>query len=238
MTLTTERQQFEQWWETAMHNGYPPRFGWEHWRDGDGYRDDDGEFQGLWQAWVAGREALANREAQPVALNGWRVTVTRTGDRQGVASISGPGVFRMEVPVEYSMLDFMEALTAPPAPQSTNAADWGINMQTGTPILVYKNCSVIESEQAHYVLSLINGAALAATTVHDGWIACSERMPEPNKYVQVSDGVWVGIGMYNDADHFEDDERWQDEHHEFIDLLHHPVTHWMPLPAAPEGGNG
>ena len=37
MTLTTERQQFEQWWETAMHNGYPPRFGWEHWRDGGGY---------------------------------------------------------------------------------------------------------------------------------------------------------------------------------------------------------
>lgn len=67
MTLTTERQQFEKWWETAMHNGYPPRFGWEHWRDGDGYRDDDGEFQGLWQAWQASRGFLANRETQPVA---------------------------------------------------------------------------------------------------------------------------------------------------------------------------
>ena len=65
--LTTERQQYEQWWETAMHNGYPPRFGWEHWRDGDGYRDDDGEFQGLWQAWQASRGFLANREEQPVA---------------------------------------------------------------------------------------------------------------------------------------------------------------------------
>jgi len=62
------------------------------------------------------RELLANREAQPVALNGWHVTVNRTGDRQGIASIGGPGVFCMEVPVEYSMLDFMEALTAPPAP--------------------------------------------------------------------------------------------------------------------------
>lgn len=66
MTLTTERQQFEQWWETTMHNGYPPRFSWEHWRDGDGYRDDDGEFQGLWQAWQASRGFLANREEQPV----------------------------------------------------------------------------------------------------------------------------------------------------------------------------
>ncbi|WP_072010255.1 hypothetical protein [Serratia marcescens] len=65
---------------------------------------------------IEAKEKLANREAQPVVLNGWRVTVNRTGDRHGIASISGPGVFCMEVPVEYSMLDFMEALTAPPAP--------------------------------------------------------------------------------------------------------------------------
>lgn len=58
---------------------------------------------------------------------------------------------------------------APPVPQSTNAADWGINMQTGTPILVYKNCSVIESEQAHYVLSLINGAATPAPAKAVAW---------------------------------------------------------------------
>ncbi len=56
MTLPAERQQFEQWWETTMHNGNPPRFGWEYWRDSDGYRDDDGEFQGLWQAWQDSRK--------------------------------------------------------------------------------------------------------------------------------------------------------------------------------------
>lgn len=57
--------------------------------------------------------------------------------------------------------EFRILCTVTPAPQPTNAADWGIDMQTGTPILVYKNCSVIESEQAHYVLSLINSAAPA-----------------------------------------------------------------------------
>lgn len=80
------------------------------------------------------------------------------------------------------------------------------------------------------------GYTLNSPETPDGWIACEDRMPEPNTYVQVSNGVWVGIGMYNDADHFEDDERWQDEHNEFIDLLHHPVTHWMPLPALPIQG--
>lgn len=68
----------------------------------------------------------------------------------------------------------------------------------------------------------------------DGWVACSERMPTPNQYVLVCNGVWVGMGMHNTSEHLEDDERWQDERHEFIDLLYHPVTHWQPLPAAPQ----
>ncbi|MGP2870091.1 DUF551 domain-containing protein [Serratia nevei] len=89
-------------------------------------------------------------------------------------------------------------------------------------------------DKAKAAITACRAAMLVAAP--DGWIACSERMPEPNKYVQVSNGAWVGIGMYNDADHFDDDERWQDEHQEFIDLLHHPVTHWMPLPTAPTKG--
>ncbi|HBC7417447.1 TPA: hypothetical protein KEY88_000084 [Serratia marcescens] len=91
--------------------------------------------------------------------------------------------------------EFRILYDAPPVPQSTNAADWGINMQTGTPILVYKNCSVIESEQAYFVRSLINSAATPATapavpgemtgdgilTMHDcgyieGWNACRAAM--------------------------------------------------------------
>lgn len=67
--------------------------------------------------------------------------------------------------IDKALPDGAKLYTAPPAPESTNAADWGINMQTGTPILTYKNCCVIESEQAHYVLSLINGAAMPAPAV-------------------------------------------------------------------------
>jgi hypothetical protein len=37
----------------------------------------------------------------------------------------------------------------------------------------------------------------------------------------VCNDVWVGMGMHNDSEHLEDDERWQDEHHRFIDILHH-----------------
>lgn len=71
-------------------------------------------------------------------------------------------------------------------------------------------------------------------TVPGKWILVSERMPESNKFVLVSNGVWVGQGLYDDSEHLESDEHWQDEHREFINVLHHPVTHWMPLPAAPQ----
>ncbi|MCY3528533.1 DUF551 domain-containing protein [Klebsiella variicola] len=63
-------------------------------------------------------------------------------------------------------------------------------------------------------------------------------MPESNKFVLVSNGVWVGQGLYDDSEHLESDEHWQDEHREFINVLHHPVTHWMPLPAGPQGVKG
>lgn len=69
--------------------------------------------------------------------------------------------------------------------------------------------------------------------VSDGWIKCSDRLPDPDIYVQASNGVWVGIGRYSDSEYLESDEHWQDEHGEFIDLIHFPVTHWMPLPNPP-----
>lgn len=58
MTDTTElaqREKFEAWWERTQHNGNPPRFGWECWREGEGYKvdDDESELDGMWEAWKA-----------------------------------------------------------------------------------------------------------------------------------------------------------------------------------------
>ncbi|MFK8477872.1 hypothetical protein [Enterobacter kobei] len=49
------REKFERWWEVNYHNGNPPRFGWEHWRDGDGYQidDDESELDCMWESWQA-----------------------------------------------------------------------------------------------------------------------------------------------------------------------------------------
>lgn len=53
------REQFEKWWQESQHNGNPPRFGWEHYRDGDTYSDE--EFQTLWETWQA---ALSSKQEE------------------------------------------------------------------------------------------------------------------------------------------------------------------------------
>lgn len=70
ITELEQREKFEAWWERTQHNGNPPRFGWECWRDGEGYKvdDDESELDGMWEAWKAAGaelvEALELKEEQ------------------------------------------------------------------------------------------------------------------------------------------------------------------------------
>ena len=74
ITELAQREKFEAWWERTQHNGNPPRFGWESWRDGEGYKvdDDESELDGMWEAWrTAGAdlvEALENAQAKIIEL--------------------------------------------------------------------------------------------------------------------------------------------------------------------------
>lgn len=65
ITELAQREKFEAWWERTQHNGNPPRFGWECWRDGEGYKvdDDESELDGMWEAWkAAGAELVGALE--------------------------------------------------------------------------------------------------------------------------------------------------------------------------------
>lgn len=64
MTLTTDREEFEQWAELACE--LPWGFLAKRRKGSGEYADSS--YEDMWQSWVAGREALANREVQPVAM--------------------------------------------------------------------------------------------------------------------------------------------------------------------------
>ncbi|SAF46113.1 hypothetical protein [Enterobacter kobei] len=63
------REKFERWWEVNYHNGNPPRFGWESWREGDGYKtdDDDSELDGMWEAWQAAHSSKMEAAEKRIA---------------------------------------------------------------------------------------------------------------------------------------------------------------------------
>jgi hypothetical protein len=55
------------------------------------------------------------------------------------------------------------------------------------------------------------------------WIPVEEKLPEPDKIVNITDGTEVGEGWYNGY--------W---HTPLADIDEHGVTHWQPLPKPPK----
>ncbi|BEN67472.1 DUF551 domain-containing protein [Serratia marcescens] len=77
------------------------------------------------------------------------------------------------------------------------------------------------------------GYTLNSPVIPDGWVACTERMPDNDetRAIAIYTGKCLGQGMFvgtYDEDGFFD--YWEGS-----EIL--CVTHWMPLPAAPEGRN-
>ncbi|QLX77789.1 DUF551 domain-containing protein [Escherichia coli] len=68
----------------------------------------------------------------------------------------------------------------------------------------------------------------------DGWISCSERMPDDGQHViTLCDGVFVLYAQHRDGEFF-DIVRNGDE---FFETHSRNVTNWMPLPEPPQEVN-
>ncbi|SQL28620.1 DUF551 domain-containing protein [Escherichia coli] len=75
---------------------------------------------------------------------------------------------------------------------------------------------------------LVNGNS---PVIPDGWISCSERMPDDGQHVIIlCDGAFVLYAQYRDGEFF-DVVRNGDE---FFETQSRNVTDWMPLPEPPQ----
>ena len=73
--------------------------------------------------------------------------------------------------------------------------------------------------------AMLQGADGNSPVIPDGWVACSERMPEGMTDVHISNGHDVGHGWW-------DGDTWQTQHDYYS--VPGDVTHWMPLPTPPQ----
>lgn len=69
----------------------------------------------------------------------------------------------------------------------TNVGDWRIDLSTDNPILVYQNCSVIQDEQARYVLKLIQDDAALKSMWQDGVNAAHPAKAVPEGETRLKD---------------------------------------------------
>lgn len=75
--------------------------------------------------------------------------------------------------------------------------------------------------------AMLQGADGNSPVIADGWVACSERLPEVGEIVLTSDGTSINLG---------ESERSGVNLRFFTSIFSGrelPATHWMPLPAAP-----
>lgn len=175
---------------------------------------------------------LANREAQPVACDIERIK------RHALPAGECP---RQSQVVLLSSLQRL--LTAPPVPavpecfltllKHAGGMAMGTDWNSGTAAKYHRTklCEAVGACRA----AMLTQPVSSGYTLPDGWIACSERMPELDKRVLLYFGSYDG--------HIEDGCIGDDgdgPYHYFFDgdSLQQEPTHWMPLPAAPKGGNG
>lgn len=102
-----------------------------------------------------------------------------------------------------------------------------------------ENCKVGETQDRREYIEFAAANVIERLTAENAvlrekvpqWISVEERRPEPGKRVLATDGVFVGEAYRTSAD------TWR--RYDGIamrDCLGSIVTHWMPLPAAPEEG--
>ncbi|HBN5638752.1 TPA: DUF551 domain-containing protein [Citrobacter freundii] len=113
--------------------------------------------------------------------------------------------------------------------------DQWLSQQTGT---IDVECGCVMTEVFFHWLRVAYEAG-KSPVIPDGWAACSERMPEKDDFVYIwprpDFGVELHVAQYGKFD--KRDAGWYAQVYEQnFGIEYHPitVTHWMPLPAAPQ----
>ncbi len=91
-------------------------------------------------------------------------------------------------------------------------------------------------QAAWFVKASLEQTALSGTppVTTDGWISCSERMPDDGQHVIIlCDGAFVLYAQYRDSEFFDVVRNGE----EFFETQSRNVTHWMHLPEPPQEVN-
>ena len=177
------------------------------------------------------RIALASLEAEPVA---W--LLSGGGAKNNVSFDSGNAYAD-------PLREVTPLYTAPPAPVSVpDEVISAIENLKRTLVNCnrYNYCSdAVKRLEGACRAAMLQGADGNSPVIPDGWVACSERMPDDDDFVYIwprpDFGVELHVGQYCEC-HPKGDGWYAQvyEQNYGIEWCSITVTHWMPLPAAPQ----
>ncbi|MGL6191356.1 MAG: hypothetical protein ACRC2L_14770 [Serratia nevei] len=175
-------------------------------------------------------EALANREAQPVAWSyEWASCITCEGPQ------NFKPVIEREAPSQWAIdeglaRNVIPLYTAPPAPAVPEDLVSAVNRLLDCDGTRGHFSAIRCGDAREEVERLLAQPVSSGYKLPGGWMACSDRMPTPFVDVIASDGKQTICAHVIE-------DRWWCIVSETAEEPG-PIIFWMPLPAAPEGGNG
>ncbi|EHV6269634.1 DUF551 domain-containing protein [Escherichia coli] len=118
--------------------------------------------------------------------------------------------------------------------ESNRGNEWTGNPDIDNAIIMLDRIDTLENcddDRIEVVKAVLRRLAGNYPVIPDGWISCSERIPDDGQHVIIlCDGAFVLYAQYRDGEFFDvvrDGE-------EFFETQSRNVTHWMPLPEPPQ----
>ncbi|UUQ40700.1 DUF551 domain-containing protein [Escherichia coli] len=137
-------------------------------------------------------------------------------------------------PLAYAYKELTPEIMRNQAAESNRGNEWTGNPDIDNAIIMLDRIDTLENcddDRIEAVKAVLRRLAGNSPVTPDGWISCSERMPDDGQHVIIlCDGAFVLYAQYRDGEFF-DIVRNGDE---FFETQSRNVTHWMPLPEPPQ----
>lgn len=125
------------------------------------------------------------------------------------------------------------------AAESNRGNEWTGNPDIDNAIIMLDRIDTAESyddDRIEAVKAVLRRLAGNSPVTPDGWISCSERMPEIRQTVIGWNGYAVRRCVYT-RNEYAKTQKGREPRFEILTGIWHGVTHWMPLPEPPQKVN-
>lgn len=122
------------------------------------------------------------------------------------------------------------------AAESNRGNEWTGNPDIDNAIIMLDRIDTAESyddDRIEAVKAVLRRLAGNSPVTQDGWISCSERMPEIRQTVIGWNGYAVRQCVYT-RNEYAKTQKGREPRFETLTGIWHGVTHWMPLPEPPQ----